>query len=82
MQPSVLQDVLRGLKAGEISSPVGVGEWQLLLRLEKITPARLDDLVREQMLQEALDQFLDDRVSKIDAGEGESLDPLYYDSES
>ena len=82
LQPSVLQDVLRGLKAGEISSPVGVGEWQLLLRLEKITPARLDDLVREQMLQEALDQFLDDRVSKIDAGEGESLDPLYYDSES
>ena len=82
LQPSVLQDVLRGLKAGEISPPVGVGEWQLLLRLEKITPARLDDLVREQMLQESLDQFLDDRVSKIDAGEGESLDPFYYDSES
>ena len=82
MQPAVLQDVLRGLKAGEISPPVGVGEWQLLLRLEKINPARLDDIVRVQLLQEALDQFLDDRVSKIDAGEGESLDPLYYDSES
>ena len=23
--------------------PVGLGEWQLLLRLEKLTPARLDD---------------------------------------
>ena len=45
------------------------------------SPARLDDQVREQMLQESLDQFLDDRVSKIIAGEGDSLDPLHYDLE-
>ena len=61
----LLQDILRGLKAGELSPPIGVGEWQILLRLEKLTPARLDDQVREQMLQESLDQFLDERVSKI-----------------
>ena len=59
-----------------MSPPIGVGEWQLLLRLEKLTPARLDEQVREQMLQELLDQFLDDRVSKINAGEGDSLDPF------
>ena len=35
-------------------------EWQLLLRLEKLTPARLDDQVRDQMLQESLDKFLND----------------------
>ena len=82
LQPELLQDILRSLKAGEMSPPIGVGEWQLLLRLEKLTPARLDEQVREQMLQESLDQFLDDRVSKINAGEGDSLDPLYYDPES
>ena len=82
LQPELLQDILRGLKAGEMSPPIGVGEWQLLLRLEKLTPARLDDQVREQMLQESLDQFLDDRVSKINAGEGDSLDPFHYDPES
>ena len=37
LQPVLLQDVLRGLKAGELSPPVGLGEWQLLLRLEKLT---------------------------------------------
>ena len=53
--PSV--DILRGLKAGEMSPPIGIGEWQLLLRLEKLTPARLDDQVREQMVLESLDEF-------------------------
>lgn len=65
-----------------MSPPIGVGEWHLLLRLEKLTPARLDEQVREKMLQELLDQFLDDRVSKINAGEGDSLEALYYDPES
>ena len=65
LQPELLQDILRSLKAGEMSPPIGVGEWQLLLRLEKLTLVRLDEQVREQMLQESLDQFLDDRVSKI-----------------
>ena len=64
------------LKDGELSPPIAIGEWHLLLRLEKLTPARLDDEVREQMLQELLDQFLDDRVSKIKNGEGDSLDPF------
>ena len=71
---------MRGLKAGELTPPIAVGEWQILFRLEKLTPARLDDNVREQMLQESLDQFLDDRVRKICAGEGDLLDSLHYDS--
>ena len=82
LQPALLQAILRGLKVGELSSPVAVGEWQILLRLEKLTPARLDDQMREQMLQESLDQFLDDRVAKLKNGEGDSLDPLHYDPES
>ena len=82
LQPVLLQDILRGLKAGELSSPVSIGEWQILLRLEKLTPARLDDQVRAQMMQESLDQFLDERVSKILAGMGDSLDPFHYDPES
>ena len=78
----MLQDILRGLKAGELSAPIALGEWQILLRLEKLTPARLDDQVRDQMLQESLDQFLDDRVSKLKNGDGDSLDPFHYDPES
>ena len=80
VQPPVLQEILRGLKAGEMSDPITLGEWHVLLRLEKLTPTPLDSTVREQMITEALNKFLDDRVNKILAGEGESLDPLYYDN--
>ena len=76
LQPPQLQDILRGLKAGELSPPIGMGEWKVLLRLEKLTPTRLDNSVREEMLRESLDSFLDDRVSKIMSGEGETLDPF------
>ena len=38
--------------------------------------------MRENMLQETLDQFLTDRVSKLRNGEGDSLEPLHYDPES
>ena len=82
LQPTLLQDIIRGLKAGELSPPIALGEWQLLLRLEKLTPARLDDQVRNQMLQESLDKYLDDRVSKLVNGDGDSLEPLHYDPES
>ena len=82
LQPTLLQDILRGLKEGELSAPIALGEWQLLLRLEKLTPARLDEQVREQMLQESLDKFLNDRVSKLRNGDGDSLDPFHYDPES
>ena len=82
LQPTLLQDIIRGLKVGELSAPIAIGEWQLLLRLEKLTPARLDDQVRDQMLQEALDKFLDDRVSRLRNGDGDSLDPFHYDPES
>ena len=77
----LLQDILRGLKAGTVSSS-SIGEWQLLLRLDKLTPARLDDQVRTQMIQESLDQFLDERVNKILTGMGESLDHFHYDPDS
>ena len=82
LQPTLLQDILRGLKEGELSAPIALGEWQLLLRLEKLTPARLDEQVRDQMLQESLDKFLNDRVSKLRNGDGDSLDPFHYDPES
>ena len=34
-----------------------MGEWKVLLRLEKLTPTRLDNSVREEILQESLDSF-------------------------
>ena len=76
LQPEVLQDILRGLKAGEMSPPIGIGEWQLLLRLEKLTPARLDEETRKSLLTEQLESFINNRIDRI--LKGDSLEPLIF----
>ena len=42
----------------------------------------VDDAMREQMLQEALDSFLEVRVNRVLAGEAARLDPIHYDPET
>ena len=82
LQPVVLQEILRSLRPGELSAPRRLGEWHILMRLEQLKPARFDDAMREQMLQEALDSFLEVRVNRVLAGEAARLDPIHYDPES
>ena len=81
LQPQPLQDLLRALRPGEICSPKILGEWHVLLRLEQLTPARFNDQLRLRMQDEALDEFLTNRVTKIMAGEAAQLEPLHYDSD-
>lgn len=79
LQPQTLQDLLRALRPGEISSPKILGEWHVLLRLEQLTPARFNDELRLRMQDEALDEFLANRVNTILAGEAAQLESLHYD---
>lgn len=82
LQPQPLQDLLRGLRPGEICSPKILGEWHVLLRLEQLKPARFDDELRLRMQDEALDEFLTDRVSRILSGKAAQLEPLHYDRDA
>ena len=82
LQPDVLQEILRTLKPGELSAPRQLGEWHVLMRLEQLKPARFDESMREQMQQEALTAFLEDRVQSVLAGDAEKLVPIQYDPES
>lgn len=82
LQPQQLQDLLRALRPGELSAPKALGEWHVLLRLEQLTPARFDEAMRKRMLQEALDEFLKDRVTTLLAGNADNLEPIHYDPES
>jgi parvulin-like peptidyl-prolyl isomerase len=77
LQPQELAQWLRALRPGEISAPRAIGEWQVLVRLEKLTPARFDDAMRQTLLQEELDRFLQQRVQQCLAGE--PLEQLHYD---
>ena len=49
----------------EISAPWALGEWNILLRLEQLNSARLDDETRKALLGEQLETFLNDRVDRI-----------------
>ena len=77
----MLQEILRSLRPGELSAPRQLGEWHVLMRLEQLQPARFDEEMREQMQQEALDAFLQERVKCVLQGKAESLQPIHYDSE-
>ena len=81
LQPEVLQEILRSLRPGELSSPRHLGEWHVLTRLEQLKPARFDESMREQMEKEALDQFLEERVKRVIAGDADRLEPIHYDHE-
>lgn len=78
LQPPQLVDWLRSLRPGEIRRPEPLGEWHVLVRLEQLSPARFDAGMRDLLLQEELDKFLEQRVQQLIAGE--LLEPLYYDS--
>ena len=77
--PSILGDILRRLQPGEIHPPKQIGEWIVLLRLEQLTPARFDESMRNQLLNEQLEEFLSKRVERLFGGE--ELDLLHYDQE-
>jgi hypothetical protein len=53
-----------------------LAEWQVMLRLEQLTPARFDGTMRERLLQEELDRFLSERVEQVLAGK--TPEPLHY----
>ena len=80
LQPPELRTKLRGMAPGEISAPWALGEWNILLRLEQLIPARLDDETRKALLTEQLESFLIDRIDRI--LKGDSLEPLIFDTDS
>jgi parvulin-like peptidyl-prolyl isomerase len=76
LQPE-LAERLRSLRQGELREPLAAGPWWILLRLEQLTPAKLDEPMRQRLLQEQLDRWLEQRCTAV--LEGNSVDPLHYD---
>ena len=76
LQPE-LADRLRSLSQGDLRPPEQMGPWWVLLRLEQITPARLDEGMRNRLLQEQLHNWLEARCDAL--LQGEPLEPLHYD---
>ena len=78
LQPE-LADHLRVLRQGELREPMAAGPWWILLRLEQLSPAKLDQPMRQRLLQEQLNAWLEQRGDAL--LKGDSLDPLHYDAQ-
>ena len=79
LQPE-LAERLRLMQPGDLRPPEVLGPWFLMLRLEKLTPARLDEGMRQRLLQEQLDQWLQARCQAV--LKGEQPEELHYDQSS
>jgi parvulin-like peptidyl-prolyl isomerase len=76
LYPPELAQRLRRLRPGDVEAPQRLGDWSLLLRLEQIQPAVLDGPMRDQLIREQLDHWLQARTTSLLAGS--SVEPLSY----
>ena len=75
VEPQLAQR-LRSLRAGELKAPEAMGGWSVLLRLEQLTPARLDSAMRETLLNEQFDSWIQQRAA--DTLANTMQEPLNY----
>jgi parvulin-like peptidyl-prolyl isomerase len=61
---SKLADLLHTSQIGQ-AQPFGLGEWYMIVRLEKRIPAQLDDQMRDRLLQEKFDIWLQQQIQQL-----------------
>jgi parvulin-like peptidyl-prolyl isomerase len=60
-----LAQLLTLSQPGQLCPPTRVGEWLVLVRLEKFIPAQLDDAMRRRLLDECFNTWLADQLEKL-----------------
>jgi hypothetical protein len=60
---SVVAERLRISKPGQLWPPLHLENWWVILRLERLIPAQLDDAMRQRLIQEMHDLYVHDLVS-------------------
>jgi parvulin-like peptidyl-prolyl isomerase len=53
-------------QVGQLWTPRLIGDWYVIVRLEKFIPARLDEAMRRFLLDELCEQWLQDRVKQME----------------
>jgi PPIC-type PPIASE domain len=59
-----LANLLHTSQIGQ-AQPFGLGEWCMIVRLEKRIPAQLDEQMRDRLLQEKFDAWLQEQVQQL-----------------
>ena len=58
-----LAERLRTSKPGELMEPFQIADWWLVARLERYEPARFDDAVAQQMVQELFQEWVQEETA-------------------
>ncbi|AOX02719.1 MAG: peptidylprolyl isomerase [Moorea sp. SIO1F2] len=59
-----LAQMLRLSQPGQLFPPTRLGEWLLIVRLEKFMPAQLDDSMRQRLLNECFSTWLSEQLNQ------------------
>ena len=62
-----LAQLLSLSQPGHLNPPTRVGEWLVLVRLEKFIPAQMDDSMRQRLLNECFSTWLQEQLSQLGA---------------
>lgn len=60
-----LARLLRVSQPGELWSPRQLGEWLVIVRLEKLIPAQLNEFMRQQLLRELFEAWLQEQLCQL-----------------
>ncbi|MDX2243908.1 MAG: peptidylprolyl isomerase [Leptolyngbyaceae cyanobacterium bins.302] len=63
----VIAKLLITSKPGQLVPPTRLGEWFVILRLEKFLPAQLDETMQQRLLNELFENWIKEEVSKVSA---------------
>ena len=60
-----LKELLENSKPGEVQPPIIVEDSHVVVRVESLDPAKLDDFMREKMEEELFNNWVEDQVNEI-----------------
>jgi parvulin-like peptidyl-prolyl isomerase len=60
-----LSQLLSLSQPGQLSPPTRVGEWLVMVRLEKFIPAQLDESMRRRLLNECFNTWLQEQLDQL-----------------
>jgi parvulin-like peptidyl-prolyl isomerase len=64
MPHPIIARILKGSKLGQISQPIRIEDWYVIVRLEKFIPAQLNDSTRKQLLNELFQTWLSQEINR------------------
>ena len=59
-----LAKMLIASDVGQVQTPTVIGDWIVLVRLEKVLPVTLDEAMQQRLIDEAFTKWLDESVSQ------------------